>query len=270
MNQRLTEEKSIYLQISQMIETDILRGVLLEEERVPSTNELAKLYTINPATAAKGINLLVEAGILYKKRGIGMSFEPFETEYSRDQKRSDHRMRRFSSGEKEEKDKGRPMEGYESSEQERKEKKEPAQQVLQAFHGWPSVILNGELHDKEYNDFVTPGREFQDYPCTLVGVTKDGKKLFIITADKGSMVEDAYYLVEQGAWNVVNFDGGGSATMVVYDEVVNSPTAPNPRSRLYRWRQSPCSYSLITAMEWLSTTILPMWSFRVNPKNWDM
>ena len=72
MQQRLTEDRSIYLQISQMIETDILRGILLEEERVPSTNELAKLYTINPATAAKGINLLVDAGILYKKRGIGM------------------------------------------------------------------------------------------------------------------------------------------------------------------------------------------------------
>ena len=72
MNQRLTDEKSIYLQISQMIETDILRGILLEEERVPSTNELAKLYTINPATAAKGINMLVDDGILYKKRGIGM------------------------------------------------------------------------------------------------------------------------------------------------------------------------------------------------------
>lgn len=72
MQQRLTDDKSIYLQISQMIETDILRGILLEEERVPSTNELAKLYTINPATAAKGINILVDAGILYKKRGIGM------------------------------------------------------------------------------------------------------------------------------------------------------------------------------------------------------
>ena len=70
--QQLTGDKSIYLQISQMIETDILRGILLEEERVPSTNELAKLYTINPATAAKGINLLVDEGILYKKRGIGM------------------------------------------------------------------------------------------------------------------------------------------------------------------------------------------------------
>ena len=72
MQQKLTDEKSIYLQISQMIETDILRGILLEEERVPSTNELAKIYTINPATAAKGVNILVDEGILYKKRGIGM------------------------------------------------------------------------------------------------------------------------------------------------------------------------------------------------------
>lgn len=72
MNELLNQEKSIYLQICEMIETDILRGILLEEERVPSTNELAKQYTINPATAAKGINLLVDMGILYKKRGIGM------------------------------------------------------------------------------------------------------------------------------------------------------------------------------------------------------
>lgn len=72
MDEILSQEKSIYLQISEMIETDILRDILLEEEKVPSTNELAKLYTINPATAAKGINILVDAGILYKKRGIGM------------------------------------------------------------------------------------------------------------------------------------------------------------------------------------------------------
>ena len=72
MNEILTQEKSIYLQIAESIETDILRGILLEEERVPSTNELAKLYAINPATAAKGVNILVDEGILYKKRGIGM------------------------------------------------------------------------------------------------------------------------------------------------------------------------------------------------------
>ena len=72
MNEVLTQEKSIYIQIKEMIEDDILRDVLLEEERVPSTNELARLYAINPATAAKGVNLLVDEGILYKKRGIGM------------------------------------------------------------------------------------------------------------------------------------------------------------------------------------------------------
>ena len=72
MNEILTQEKTIYLQIAEMIETDILRDILLEEERVPSTNELAKLYAINPATAAKGVNILVDEGVLYKKRGIGM------------------------------------------------------------------------------------------------------------------------------------------------------------------------------------------------------
>ena len=88
MNEQLTEQKSIYLQISEMIETDILRGILLEEEQVPSTNELAKLYTINPATAAKGINLLVDEGILYKRRGIGMFVSPGAREKSLGKRRA--------------------------------------------------------------------------------------------------------------------------------------------------------------------------------------
>lgn len=72
MYQNFSQDKSIYIQIGEMIENDILRDIILEEERVASTNELAKMYAINPATAAKGINLLVDAGILYKKRGVGM------------------------------------------------------------------------------------------------------------------------------------------------------------------------------------------------------
>ena len=72
MRGELSDQALIYLQIAQMIEDDILRGIYREEEQVPSTNELARGYNINPATAAKGINLLVDAGILYKKRGIGM------------------------------------------------------------------------------------------------------------------------------------------------------------------------------------------------------
>ncbi len=72
MQDSFKEDRSIYLQIKEMIENEILRDILREEEQVPSTTELSKFYKINPATAAKGINLLVDEGILYKKRGIGM------------------------------------------------------------------------------------------------------------------------------------------------------------------------------------------------------
>lgn len=76
MHGTLNDQSLIYLQISNLLEDDILRGVYQEEEQVPSTNELARAYNINPATAAKGINLLVSEGILYKKRGIGMFVSP--------------------------------------------------------------------------------------------------------------------------------------------------------------------------------------------------
>lgn len=68
----LNEEEPIYIQIAKGIEDEILQGNFLEEEQVPSTNELSRIYQINPATVLKGINLLVDRQILYKKRGIGM------------------------------------------------------------------------------------------------------------------------------------------------------------------------------------------------------
>ncbi|MHA7305522.1 GntR family transcriptional regulator [Arthrobacter sp. TMN-49] len=68
----IDDSKPIFLQIAQMIENDIVERVLAEEVQVPSTNEFAAFHRINPATAAKGVNRLVDDGILYKKRGIGM------------------------------------------------------------------------------------------------------------------------------------------------------------------------------------------------------
>lgn len=62
----------IFLQLSQGLEDEILSGVYREGEQIPSITELAASYKINPATALKGINLLVDVGIVYKKRGIGM------------------------------------------------------------------------------------------------------------------------------------------------------------------------------------------------------
>lgn len=68
----LDEGRAIFLQIAQTVEDSVLDGSLLEESQAPSTTELAAFHRINPATAAKGVNLLVDKGVLYKRRGVGM------------------------------------------------------------------------------------------------------------------------------------------------------------------------------------------------------
>ena len=65
-------EKPIFLQLAEQLEEGILSGAYPEGSKVPSITEYATTYKINPATANKAINLLVNAGLLYKKRGIGM------------------------------------------------------------------------------------------------------------------------------------------------------------------------------------------------------
>lgn len=72
MGPSMDDSRPIFLQIAERIEDDIIEGTLLEETQAPSTTQIAAFYHINPATAAKGVNLLVDEGILYKKRGIGM------------------------------------------------------------------------------------------------------------------------------------------------------------------------------------------------------
>lgn len=68
----IDDSRPIFMQIAEQIEDDIIEGRLLEESQVPSTSQFAIYYKINPATAAKGVNLLVDQNILYKKRGIGI------------------------------------------------------------------------------------------------------------------------------------------------------------------------------------------------------
>lgn len=89
MHGTLNDQALLYLQIARMLEDDILRGVYQEEEQVPSTNELARAFNINPATAAKGINRLVDEGLLYKRRGIGMFVAPGAAEELRKRRRED-------------------------------------------------------------------------------------------------------------------------------------------------------------------------------------
>lgn len=60
------------MQIAEWLETEILNGHFESDQKVYSQYQLAEMFTINPATAAKGLNLLVDEKILYKKRGLGM------------------------------------------------------------------------------------------------------------------------------------------------------------------------------------------------------
>jgi DNA-binding transcriptional regulator YhcF (GntR family) len=65
-------DRPIFLQFAEELEDDILKGIFEEETQIPSTTEVAVKFKINPATANRGVNLLVDEGIIYKKRGIGM------------------------------------------------------------------------------------------------------------------------------------------------------------------------------------------------------
>ena len=68
--------KPIYVQIAEWLEVEILNNHIKEEERIYSQYQLADMFTINPATAAKGLNILADEKIVYKKRGLGMFVAP--------------------------------------------------------------------------------------------------------------------------------------------------------------------------------------------------
>ena len=86
------DRSPIYRQIEDRIKADVLSGALRADEQVMSTNQYAAFFRINPATAAKAFQHLVDEGILYKRRGIGMFVSPA----ARDALRRQHRERFFA------------------------------------------------------------------------------------------------------------------------------------------------------------------------------
>ncbi|MBS3681079.1 GntR family transcriptional regulator [Ornithinibacillus massiliensis] len=72
MSKAFDQDKPIYIQIREKIEDQVINKQLKEGEQAPSTNQLVNFYKINHVTVAKGVSQLVDEGILYKKRGIGM------------------------------------------------------------------------------------------------------------------------------------------------------------------------------------------------------
>jgi len=84
----IDEGRALFLQIAESVENAIVEGTLAEEAQAPSTNELAAFHRINPATAAKGIAMLVDKGVLYKRRGIGMFVAPGARQVLLDERRA--------------------------------------------------------------------------------------------------------------------------------------------------------------------------------------
>ena len=110
----------------------------------------------------------------------------------------------------------------------------PLENILNAFHGYPSIAFQGKLHDGEYNDFEN-GREYEISSRQMAGISKDGGKLFIVTTEMSgssagvNCIELANYMLGMGAWDVVNFDSGGSVAIVVDSDMLNEPARGSVR-----------------------------------------
>jgi GntR family transcriptional regulator len=72
LSKAFNDKKPIFIQIKEKIADQIVNDQLNEHDQIPSTNQLVHFYKVNHITVSKGITLLVEDGIIYKKRGVGM------------------------------------------------------------------------------------------------------------------------------------------------------------------------------------------------------
>lgn len=100
--------------------------------------------------------------------------------------------------------------------------------ILNAFHGYPSIAHNGVLHEGEYDNFEG-GREYEKSSHVMAGISRDKTKLYVCINEMSSQsvsidcVEMAEWMLERGAWDIVNFDSGGSSAIVVNEEMLNLP-----------------------------------------------
>ena len=88
MNVNPNIEKPIFIQIAEQVEDTIFTGVLEEERKIGSTNEISAVLNINPDNVLKGMNMLVDEEIIYKKRGLGMFVKEGAVEKIRQKRQS--------------------------------------------------------------------------------------------------------------------------------------------------------------------------------------
>ncbi|MDR1600544.1 MAG: GntR family transcriptional regulator [Oscillospiraceae bacterium] len=68
----MNEGQPVYQRIIEIIENDVIARVYGEDDLIASTNQIARLYAVNPSTAMKAVGQLTEDGVIYKRPGIGM------------------------------------------------------------------------------------------------------------------------------------------------------------------------------------------------------
>jgi hypothetical protein len=99
--------------------------------------------------------------------------------------------------------------------------------------GWPRILRDGlnVATDAPTEEGTLSRNAELRHPRTAIGFSRDSSTLFLLTVDGRSensggmtLVELADVMRELGAWQAMNFDGGGSTTMVVEGRVVNRPS----------------------------------------------
>lgn len=99
--------------------------------------------------------------------------------------------------------------------------------------GWPRILRDGEnmAADASTVEGTLSGNAEARHPRTAVGFSRDSSTLLLLTVDGRSensggmtLVELADMMRQLGAWQAMNFDGGGSTTMVIDGKVVNHPS----------------------------------------------
>lgn len=66
------QKTPIYQQLAESIRQDILSGALPEEDSIPSVRQISVEYGLNPQTVLNATQLLIQEGLLEKRRGLGM------------------------------------------------------------------------------------------------------------------------------------------------------------------------------------------------------
>ena len=100
--------------------------------------------------------------------------------------------------------------------------------IVNAFHGYPSLVHDGVFHDGEYNDFEN-GREYETSSHVLAGLSQDKTKLYVALNEMSTQssavncVDLCSWMVNRGSWDIVNFDSGGSAAIAIDGEMLNLP-----------------------------------------------